>query len=135
MVKAFFVHEYRGSMYARQLANGFKTKETRTRRTLDKLCGPDPVYIIRTGRGRRPMIIGKCKLSGPVWYDVEKLHSPETIKETFVFPGDPRDVQTGGKWLYNVTDAERLPYDIPVPSDAVRHGRVWIEFDAAALPF
>ena len=87
MAKAFFVHEYRGNSFARYIANGFKTKETRTRRTLDKLCGPDPVYIIRTGRGRRPMIIGKCKLSGPAWYDVEKLHRPETIDETFVFSG------------------------------------------------
>lgn len=129
MVKAFFVHEYRGYSFARQLANGFKTKETRTRRTLDRLCGPDPVYIIRTGRGRRPMIIGKCKLSGPVWYDVEKLHRPETIDETFVFPGGPCDVETGGKWLYDVYDAKPLPYDVPVPENAIRHGRTWIEFD------
>lgn len=133
-IKAFYVRNSKGNPLADLLALGWKTIETRTRRTLDRLAGSgEPVYIIRSQSGRRPMIVGRCYLSSPYWCPADRFHDPDVIAKTRVFPGDPFDVTTGGKWMYDVWMAEPMPVEIPIPDDAVRHGRVWIEADIPGI--
>ena len=133
-IKAFYVRSSRSNPLADLMIAGWKTIETRTRRTLDALAGTgESVYIIRSGSGRRSMIVGRCYLGSAYWCPAERFHDQDVIAKTRVFQGDPFDVTTGGKWLYDVWMAEPLPVEIPVPDDAVRHGRVWIEAEIPGI--
>ena len=133
MAYAFFVKNEKTMPFAERIAYGWKVWETRTRRTLDKLVNtPEPVYIIRTGRGKNKpsMIIGRCYIRKPAWIPADRFKDPDVIAKTYVFPDSnfyPVDVP--GKWCYPIEYAEPLRIPVPVPDNAIRHGRAWIEFD------
>lgn len=137
MAYAFYIKNERSMPFAERAAYGWKTLETRNRRTLDKLVNtPEKVYIIRTGRGKNnpSMIIGRCYIRKPVWIPAERFKDPDTISKTYVFPDSkfyPDCIH--GKWCYPIEYAEPLRIHVPVPDNAIKHGRVWIEFDESGV--
>ena len=137
MAYAFYIKNERSMPFAELVTYGHKTAETRNRRTLDKLVNtPDLVYIIRTGRGKNEpsMIIGRCYIGAPVWIPADRFKDPDIISKTYVLPDSkfyPVDVP--GKWCYPIKQAEPLRIPVPVPDNAIKHGRVWIEFDESGV--
>jgi hypothetical protein len=133
MARGFYVRNDGALRFADWIADGIKTVETRTRRTLDKLVAAsqcdEPVYIIRTESGKPATVIGRCTLIGPYWCGAERFRS-EPLRQAHRVPvGSKYDVKDGsGKWLYHIWDVERIePFELP--ADAIRHGRVWAEFN------
>ena len=144
MARGFYVRNEKGTPFADLIANGFKTVETRNRRTLDALTVDyyrsgytyaEPVYIIRSEHGKRSMVIGRCYIMPAYWCPNDRLYDADVVKKTYLTPDSMYAAKRDGKWLYDIVDAEPFPCDVPVPSDSVRHGRTWIEFDAAVMPF
>ena len=133
MAYAFYIKNEGSMPFAELVTYGHKIWETRSRRTLDKLVNtPDPVYIIRTGRGKNEpsMIIGRCYIRRPEFIQADRFKDPDVIAKTYVFPDSsfyPVDVP--GKWCYPIKQAEPLRVSVPVPDNAIKHGRTWIEFD------
>lgn len=111
--------------YARLIANGTKWFETRTRNTLRALAGKR-VAIIETGK-KHTNIIGFATIGEP-HFITDKREWNLLRCWTCIPVGDKFDNIENGKWIYRMIDAEETtPY--PLPSNAIRHGRVWCEFD------
>lgn len=123
-MQGIFVNENGGIHYAQAIAQGLKPVETRGKNMLSALIGQH-VAIIRTRRGKSPVIVGYATISGAQRMGAEWLNENRNL--TLIPPGSMYDVKTGGKWCYFLRDAETCaPY--PLPSNAVRHGRSWCEF-------
>lgn len=112
--------------YARKIVSGEKIWETRTRNTLRQLLG-ERVAIIETGNCKAH-IVGYATIG---WhpYFVRSKKAWDSIRDRTCIPaGDKYDNFGSGKWCYGMHGAEETtPY--PLPSNAIRHGRVWCEFD------
>ena len=123
MIRGIFVRNDGPAPYADKIVDGEKTIETRSRNVLGKLVG-HPVVIIATGRGKKPMCIGSawmtavCKGSAE---DLERLRG-----DTLIPAGDEYD--TGSRWCYLMDNPHRFKTPIPLPENAVRHGRSWCEW-------
>lgn len=119
-----FVNENGGVPYARAIAQGIKPIETRSRNMLKSLVG-QRVAIIRTGRHKKPTIIGYADM-------VRWEFCPCTLwemyrAETLVPVGSKYDCRGRGKYFYFFENAEKCePYELP--ADAIRHGRSYAEF-------
>ena len=126
MAKVFFVRNEKDLPFADWIVDGVKVIETRNRRTLSALAGTgERVYIARTGHGK-PVVIGTCVLSIPYHCPVESFGRCRFLHK--VPAGSKYDAGPAGKWFYDIWDAERVePFDLP--ADAIRHGRVWAEFN------
>lgn len=108
--------------YTQEILLQHKTIETRTRNTLKKLIGKR-VAIIRTGKGK-PQIVGYVTIAKAAFCPADLFDSFRN--KTLIPCGDPYDSKAG-KWFYYLENAEKCtPY--PIPENAVRHGRVWVEF-------
>ncbi len=121
-MRGIFVNENGGIPYAVAIVHGIKPYETRTRNMLRPLIG-ERVAIIRTRRGKNPLVVGYARIAsaerrGAAWLDANR-------DKTLIPPGCEYD--TPSRWCYAMVEAERCdPY--PLPTDAVRHGRSWCEF-------
>ena len=122
-MKAIYVHSTRLEPYAEWIVSGAKTLETRNRNTLKSLVG-ECVAIVRTSRNKATVI-------GYVWIDKATYCNGESFdryrNRTLIPIGSKYDNKGNGKWFYHLSDAFRCePYE--VPQNAVKHGRVWLEW-------
>lgn len=121
-MKGIFVNQLsaQGVKYADLIVDGVKTIETRSRNMLSA-CLCERVAIIRTVRGKKPVVIGYADMVGTVHSEKTAAEYPES---TFVPEGS---AYAGNKWFYLLRNAERCtPYHLP--ESTVRHGRSWCEF-------
>ena len=119
-----FVNENGCVHYADLIVGGYKTIETRNRNMLKALVG-ERVAIVRTRRGKNPLVVGYADIAGAEFCPASKFE--EFRDRTCIPQGSMYDVHGKGKWFYHMANAERCdPY--PLPADAARHGRSWCEF-------
>lgn len=118
-----FVNEDGGIHYAQAIVGSYKPLETRGRNMLSKLIG-DRVAVIRTRRGKKPLVLGYVNIDSAErrskdWLDKNR-------DKTLIPPGSKYDSDRP-RWCYALSGAEKCdPY--PLPEDAIRHGRSWCEF-------
>lgn len=111
--------------FIRKIFDRDKLFETRTRNMLKRFAG-QRVLLVETGNGA-PMIRGSARCG--VGCPVTSAEQWDAIRTTTQVPAgskyDWKD-DTKIKWLYpmfNPVECEPLP----LPADAVRHGRTWAE--------
>ena len=120
---AIFVNEDGGVPYAKAIVQGYKPIETRTRNMLGKLVG-HRVAVIRTRRGKRPMMIGYVDIVSAEYRTAEWLDANRDL--TLIPEGSKHDCTGKGKWCYTLANPnEQEPY--PLPKWAIRHGRSYCE--------
>lgn len=124
-MSGIFVNENGCIHYAQLIVDGVKTIETRSRNMLKSLVGKR-VAIVRTRRGKLPMVVGYADI-------VDSHFCPINLYEqyrdqTLVPVGSKYDVHGKGKWFYYLANAEKCD-PFPLPQDAVRHGMSWCEYD------
>lgn len=124
-MSGIFVNENGCIHYAQLIVDGVKIAETRNRNMLDALI-ESRVAIVRTRRGKHPMVIGYVNICGYTFVNAEEFRKYE--KYHCVPEGSSYDVHGKGKWLYWLDGAERCD-PFPLPNDAIRHGRSWCEYD------
>lgn len=123
-MKAVFVADDHGAHYAEWIVKAYKTIETRRKNMLRLLVG-ERVAVVRTGNGRKPMIVGYVDIVGSSFCNEEDF--PKHFNQHLVPYMSKYYVKTKGKWFYHLANAEECtPY--PLPENAVRHGRSWCEF-------
>ena len=119
-----FVNEDGGIHYAESIVNGYKMIETRNRNMLRDLVG-ERVAIVRTRRGKSPMVLGYVDIKFALWFFADQMQ--HLRDQTLIPPGSKYDATTRGKWCYYLYNPEKCePY--PLPAEAIRHGRSWCEF-------
>lgn len=125
-MRGIFVNENGGIPYAQAIVRGVKPIETRNKNMLSACVG-DRVAIIRTRRGKKPMVVGYATITGAMFVSADALNRMRDL--TLIPVGSAYDAKGKGKWCYLMDDAreERFPYELPC--SAVRHGRSWCEFD------
>lgn len=122
-MKGIFVNEDGGIRYAEAIVSGIKKVETRSRNMLGKLLG-ERVAIVRTHRGKSPMVVGYATITCVWKYNAEMMNNIR--RDTLIPVGSKYD--TGSRWCYWMSGAEKCdPY--PLPKNAVRHGRSWCEWE------
>lgn len=123
-MKGVFVNENGGIRYALAIVRRIKPVETRSKNMLSACVG-ERVAIIRTYRGKRPMVLGYADMVGSLLLSAEWLNANRHL--TLIPEGSKYD--TGrGKWCYWFQNAEECEaYELP--SSAIRHGRSWCEFE------
>lgn len=123
-MKGIFVNENGGIPYASAIARGIKPVETRSRNMLRQLVG-DRVAIVRTRRGKSPVVVGYATIAFCDFWTAAQLDGIRDI--TLIPPGSAYDATGRGKWCYWMKEAETCD-PFALPSSAVRHGRSWCEF-------
>ena len=123
MIRGIFVRNDGPVPYADKIVDGEKTIETRSRNMLGKLVG-HPVVIIATGRGKKTMCIGSAWIANAVKATAERM---DTIRDQTLIPAGS-EFDTGSRWCYFLINHKRFKTPIPLPEDAVRHGRSWCEW-------
>lgn len=117
----------RNSIYApfiQWILAGLKLYETRHSRTLHKLIGKRVALISTTSK----MVLGYVTIDSCI--KCSTLLEFQQYREDCMTVGTFYDwkVDTDRKYLYKLTDPEPCdPY--PVPENATRHGRVWVEWN------
>lgn len=122
--QGIFVNEDGGIRYAEAIVNGYKTIETRTKNMLSDVVGLR-VAIIRTRRGKNPMVVGYADVVSSAHMNGRWLD--ENRDKTLIPKGSKYDVNGWAKWCYFLENAEKCE-PFPLPADAIRHGRSWCEF-------
>lgn len=122
-MKGMFVNEDEFP-YAQAIGMKRKLIETRSRDMLKKLVG-ERVAIIRTKRGEKPLVIGTVFLSTK-WYE----EHPWQFSDLTQIHANSKYNTGAGRWMYVCEDAKMLDPEkwIPLPENAVRHGRSWAEW-------
>lgn len=114
------------------IIGGLKTYETRTRNTLKTLLSwalGRRILIAETGHGR-PLV--RCSA---VIDQVVAVRSREEWEDYLQFTWIPVGSRydwtpdTKVKWLYHLTDVRPIAEPFHLPADALRHGRVWAEYE------
>ena len=124
-MRGIFVNENGCIHYASMIVAGWKKIETRSRDMLGALVG-DRVAIVRTRRGKSPVIVGYARIAKKHFCPAEEFRAFESLH--FVPEGSAYDCHGKGKWFYWMEDAEVCdPYILP--KNAVRHGFSWCEFE------
>ena len=125
LLKGIFVNSTRAIDYAGAIVNGYKTIETRSRNTLKQLVNnPDPIAIIRTGRGKA-QVIGYAYIDGV--FHCSKADFGKYDNMHLVPHGSRYDAGQHGKYMYMLSGAEPCkPFELP--DNAVRHGFSWCEY-------
>ena len=129
MIPVIFIN-CKSAPFVDDIIHGRKTYETRTRNTLGRLIG-ERVLLAETGNGipfvKCSAVIDKVVTvhNKELWDYMRKyLHSVPVGNEYDWKP------ETKIKWLYHLTDVH--PVDpFRLPSSAVRHGRVWAEYEGS----
>lgn len=109
--------------YADKIVDRIKPIETRSRNMLGRLMGDEPVYVIATGKGKQPMVIGYAWITCYWKWSAELMD--DFRHRTLIPKGSKYD--TGARWCYLMSYAQRIT-PFPLPAEAVRHGRSWCEF-------
>ena len=122
--QGIFVNENGCIRYADLIAGGYKKVETRSRNMLADLVGRR-VAIVRTRRHKAPLIVGYATIASSTFCRAEDFQKYFDLH--LVRPGTAYDCKGRGKWFYWMEDAQRCK-PVPLPDDAVRHGRSWCEF-------
>ena len=125
MIKGIFVNENGCIPYAELIVRGLKKFETRNRDMLSALVG-ERVAIIRTRRGKKPMVVGFATIRYSFFCSADKFESYRDV--TLIPENSSYDCHGKGKWLYSMDDPYRCEQPIELPSSAIRHGRSWCEF-------
>lgn len=125
-MKGIFVNEDGGIRYAQAIVQGYKPIETRSRNMLSACVG-ERVAIIRTRKGKSPMVVGYASIPYGYWMPQDIMNGETMRSMTCIPAGSQYDSGPNGKWCYHMADPEECqPY--PLPTSAVRHGRSWCEF-------
>ena len=125
-MKGIFVNENGGIRYADAIVNGYKTIETRSRNMLSELVDNSQIAIIRTRKGKNPMVVGYAHIFNSWFCEADKFDNYRQF--TLIPDGSSYDVHGKGKWMYEIGLAYPcIPY--PRPSSAFRHGRSWCEWE------
>lgn len=109
--------------YAAAIAMGYKPIETRSKNMLKSIIG-ERVAIIRTRKGKSPVVVGYATIEKAVYHTKEELENMRD--KTLIPPGSKYDCSGKGKWCYYMIDAETCEPFIPVVK--VNHGRSYCEF-------
>lgn len=120
-----FVNENGCIRYAELIVNGYKTIETRSRNMLKALVGKR-VAIVRTRRGKLPMVVGYADITGSCFCPPSMYE--QYRDQTLVPVGSKYDVSGKGKWFYYLENAEKCD-PFPLPQAATRHGLSWCEYE------
>ena len=125
-MKGMFVNSDGCIPYAECIVWGIKSVETRNRNMLRPLIG-ERVAVVRTHRGKNPMIVGYVTVTHGYRVGGQWLH--DNREKTLIPEGSKYDVPIdGAKWCYWLRNAVKCdPY--PLPADAIRHGISWVEFE------
>ena len=99
-----YVNESGCIPYADAIASGAKTIETRSRNVLKKLVGEN-VAIIKTKRGKSPVIVGHALITRVEWCSKEDFQS--FFNQHLVPVGSQYDATEKGKYLYYLHGAKR----------------------------
>lgn len=121
-----YVQSTRAIDYATSLVKGYKRIETRTRDVFKNMDKREPVAIIRTGRGRKPEIVGFVLLMPGYHCPAERFQDFNSYH--LVPPGSKYDTDERGKWFYEVYDPVALETPIELPKEHINHGRSYTEF-------
>lgn len=124
-MEGIFVNENGCIKYAQLIVSGIKTIETRNRNMLKCLVGKR-VAIVRTRRGKLPMVVGYVDIVDAAFCPY-RLYD-EYRDQTLVPVGSKYDVHGNGKWFYFLENAEKCD-PFPLPQAAIRHGLSWCEYD------
>lgn len=121
-----YVHNTACVKYADAIVNGYKTIETRSKNVLKQLIGRD-IAIIRTASGKKPVIIGYCRIAAC------RRCSENEFRKLFnnhcVPAGSKYDIKAGGyKYLYFLENC-RPCRPQAVPENAKKHGRIFITYE------
>lgn len=119
-----FVNENGGIHYAAAIAAGIKPWETRNKNML-AACVGHRVDVIRTHRGKRPVIIGQVDVTAAEFKTAEWLDNNREL--TLVPPGSGYDCRGRGKWCYKLENAVACA-PLELPADVIRHGRSYCEY-------
>lgn len=123
-MKGIFVNEDGGVRYAEAIVHGYKPIETRSRNML-AACVGERVAVIRTRRGKDPMIVGFVDIVSSAHCNGKWLD--ENRDKTLIPKGSKYDANGRAKWCYFLEfPAPCIP--LQLPADALRHGRSWCEF-------
>ena len=122
-MKGIFVNQLSASgvKYADAIVDGYKTIETRSRNMLSA-CLCERVAIIRTVRGKKPVVIGFVDVVGSAHCTA---HCASDYPESTLVPES--SAYANNRWFYLLRNPERCEA-FPLPSSAIRHGRSWCEF-------
>lgn len=127
MIKGIFINDSE-TPFTDYILSGQKTIETRNKDMLRDCIGHF-VAIVRTGKGK-PTIVGFVHI-------LLAIHCPdwwldEHRNETMIPKGSKYD-PAPGEWKYCYYLDKAMPC-VPrdLPTNAVRHGRSWCEFDIPA---
>lgn len=119
-----FVNENGGVHYAAAIAAGVKPWETRTRNML-KACIGHRVDVIRTRRGKSPVIVGQVDIVAVEFKTAAWLDENRNL--TLIPAGSAYDCNGRGKWCYKLENAAACaPRELP--ADIIRHGRSYCEY-------
>ena len=116
-----------GTPFLRDIMRRRKLDETRTRDTLRAVTGVR-VYLAETGNG--PAVV-RCMATIHPGRRIESLRQWRALRSRTRVPvGSRYDWKPGTivKWAYAVADVVPVTPFL-LPSDAVRHGRVWAEYN------
>ena len=118
-----YVNENGCVPYAKAIVQRYKPIETRNRNMLKSLIG-ERVAVVRTKRGKQPMVVGHATIFKTEFHTQEEL---DTMRNMTLIPeGSQYDCKGKGKWCYYMVDAEECePYPLP---ERINHGRSYCEF-------
>ena len=128
-MKAVFINEDHGLLYAHWIAEGRKLYETRTKNTLLPLVG-ERVALCSTRNGKAPEIVGYADVVNYFFCNAGlfEMYRPDTmIPEGSKYNKFGMRDGISGKWFYEMANPETCK-PFPLPSSAIRHGRSWCEF-------
>ena len=120
-----YVQSTRAIDYAAAIVGGYKPFESRTRDVFKSIDLSEKTAIIRTGRGKKPEIVGYATFEPGFHVTQDEFH--RMYVGHLVPPGSKYDTDGRGKWLYKVTTWEKLDEPIELP-DHINHGRSYTEF-------
>lgn len=123
-MNGIFVNENGSVRYASAIVNGIKPIETRTRNMLKDLVGKR-VAVIRTRRGKCPMVVGYVTITDAGMASRAWLDDHRDL--TLIPEGSSYDCKGSFKWCYFLDHAETCE-PFALPASAIRHGRPWCEF-------
>lgn len=113
--------------YVDMILSGKKVFETRSRNTLKSLVGRR-VLIAETGKGS-PVI--RCSARITTAFTLENSFAWNMFRDYTAVPeGTTHDWKEGTKvkWLYELSSVRPVSVPFVLPSDSIRHGRVWAEY-------
>ena len=107
--------------FADLIINGSKVYETRNRNTLKKFIGTR-VAIVKTGNHKKPVVIGFVNIMGVLqsdWIVYRRM--------AYIY-GTEYDCKQGEhKYFYRLESPVKIT-PFPLPSNTIRHGRIFCDF-------